>query len=91
MKFATLSDYIAIVVKLAQKGPSETSELQSLLAIEERTLESALSFLLRQRVIKEAVLSGESSGFMVTARGLKILKFFNKSVSCKSQSDLSQL
>jgi hypothetical protein len=81
MKFATLSDYIAIIGKLAEKGPLEASELQSLLAIEKVALEGALSFLVTQHVIKERIIGDASSGYIVTARGFKILRYFSKRVS----------
>jgi len=81
MKFATLSDYIAIMGKLAQKGPLKALELQSSLAIEKIVLEGALSFLVTQRVIEERIMGEELSGYIVTARGYKILRYFSKRVS----------
>lgn len=81
MKFATLSDYIAIIGKLVEKGPLKALELQSLLAIDKVVLEGALSFLVAQHVIKERIMGDESSGYIVTARGFKILSYFSKRVS----------
>ncbi len=77
MKSATLSQYLAIVKALGNTGPLTSDELFSLGLIDAAILDRTLAFLVKQDLIKEMKKSGGvSPGYVVTARGFKILGFF---------------
>jgi hypothetical protein len=77
MLSATLSQYLAIIKALGNAGPLKADELSPSVLVERDLIDRALLFLTEQELVKALPeVGGESSGFIATNKGLRVLDFF---------------
>jgi hypothetical protein len=92
MRSATLSQYLAIIKTLGNAGPLKADELFPSVLMERDIIGRALLFLAEQELVKAVPeVGGESSGFVATSKGLRVLDFFGSNPRISSGKNSNAL
>jgi predicted transcriptional regulator len=78
LRRSKLETHIGILRVLARKGPLKMTHIKYKADLNCTVLKDYLSFLLKQGLIQEQIISKGVTVFSVTQRGVTVLKYFNE-------------
>jgi predicted transcriptional regulator len=78
MRRSKLEMYIAILSVLANRGPLKLTHIMYKANVNCSVLRENLGFLIKQKLIEERIIEKERTVFVVTQRGITVLKYFRE-------------
>jgi len=78
MRRSKLETYVAILSVLAQRGPLKLTHIMYKANVNCSVLREQLDFLIKQNLVEERTVKKERTIFVVTQRGISVLKYFRE-------------
>jgi predicted transcriptional regulator len=78
MRRSKLEGYIDILYVLALNGQLRITDLIDKSKVNSKVMIEQLEFLLKSSLVEEKLIGKERTAFIITAKGINVLKFFGK-------------